>query len=130
MQRLLLGIPISALRATKQNAECMQLSLLFNFLPQSRIDGSSFRLCVLYDGMAYEPGPASATAAEAPVESMVAWLRGKMACRRQFHDDVIGLPANAGLPAMPELAQIAQPASCCHTSGQLKQQSDEQSAMG
>ena len=30
---------------------------------------------MLYDGMAYEPGPASAPAAEAPVESMVStWL--------------------------------------------------------
>ena len=62
----------------------MQHLLLFNFLPQSRIDGSSFKLCVLYDGMAFEPGPASAPAAEAPVESMVAWLtRGEIWHRSQ-----------------------------------------------
>ena len=52
------------------------------FLPQSRIDGSSLRLCVLYDGVAYEPGPASAPAAEAPVESMVLRSYVGLGCKK------------------------------------------------
>ena len=59
-------------RANKAIKQSRMHAALAIFLPQSLIDGSSLRLCVLYDGIAYEPGPASPPPAEAPVESMVA----------------------------------------------------------